>query len=168
MVVFSRKIEFVYKMGSWFLLAVVSIVSSYSTAVAAVDQFQDHLIAAGDIVLKTGSIGSAAGRNLTTVGHGQRAFGACADIALQSQTGALTQDATAVGTCGPLSVSQEAVAEGSQSQGPGVVIKVYPTPPVPQVQEQDLSVGLAETEQTSPPQAGAQPMSDSLVSAFGD
>ncbi len=127
-----------------FLALLVVVGVPYSTVSGEVHQSQHFVIPATNMVVKTGGVGCVVGGNLGTVMQDQTAWGGCRDIAVQQQTGTLNQGATAAGMCGNLTVWQGALAEGSQSQGPGVVIQVYPTPPVPQIQEQELNVGLAQ------------------------
>lgn len=126
------------------LLSLAVLVLLSSPAFAAVYQSQQYTMPATNLVFKSGGVGSVVGQNLGTVVQDQGAFGGCGDMAVQQQTGALSQGAAAAGMCGWLSVCQEAVAEGSQSQGPGAVIQIYPTPPIPQIQEQDANVGMGQ------------------------
>jgi hypothetical protein len=74
------------------------------------------MLLAPNWVFRTGPQGSATGGNTATVGHNQNATDPGGTVALQEETGILTQSASASGSGGITQVSQETVAEGNQMQ----------------------------------------------------
>lgn len=123
------------KMLRGFSLSVAVILLLSSGAFAAIGQAEGFSIGALNMVQRVGGAGWAEGGNLVMVGHSQKVH-AAGTTAIQKETGILTQSARAVGICGATKISQNASADGLQSQ------LVVPGKHGFQAQGQSLTVGL--------------------------
>jgi len=118
-----------------FSLSVAVILLMSSGALAAIGQAEGFSIGALNVVQRVGGAGWAEGGNLVMVGHSQRAYTVGA-VAVQKETGVLTQNASVYGTCGITKVMQKGSAEARQSQ------LLITGKPGFQAQGQSLTVGL--------------------------
>jgi hypothetical protein len=118
-----------------FSLSVAVILLLSSGAFAAVGQAEGFSIGALNMVQRVGGAGWAEGGNLVMVGQSQKAH-AAGTVAIQKETGILTQGARAVGICGSTKVLQNASVDGLQSQLVVLGKRGF------QAQGQSLAVGL--------------------------
>jgi hypothetical protein len=118
-----------------FSLSVAVILLLSSGAFAAVGQAEGFSIGALNMVQRVGGAGWAEGGNLVMVGQSQKAH-AAGTVAIQKETGILTQGARAVGVCGSTKVLQNASVDGLQSQLVVLGKRGF------QAQGQSLAVGL--------------------------
>jgi hypothetical protein len=128
------KMEF-EKMLRGFSLSVAVILLLSSGSFAAIGQAEGFSIGALNMVQRVGGAGWAEGGNLVMVGQSQKAH-AAGTVAIQKETGILTQGARAVGVCGSTKVLQNASVDGLQNQ------LVVPGKQGFQAQGQSLTVGL--------------------------
>jgi hypothetical protein len=123
------------KMLRGFSLSVAVILLLSSGAFAVIGQAEGFSIGTLNIVQRVGGAGWAEGGNLVMVGHSQKLH-AAGIVAIQKETGILTQGARAVGICGATKILQKASVDGLQSQ------LVVPGKRGFQAQGQSLTVGL--------------------------
>jgi hypothetical protein len=133
-----------------FLLSSVVVLLLSSTTLAGIDQTQGFTVGAFNTAVRTGCVGSAAGKNMVEVGHAQSAYDAWRGTTTrQKETATLSQSASVVGSGGAQVVVQRASAAGTQSQlvaqprfRPGGFGKRSARQPLQQTVGQTLSVGL--------------------------
>lgn len=97
-------------------LSTVLILLLSSASFASIGQAQGYMLVAPNWVFRTGPQGTATGGNTATIGHSQNATDPGGTVALQEETGILTQSASASGSGGITQVDQQTVAEGNQMQ----------------------------------------------------
>jgi len=113
----SIKRKGVSKMLKVLLLSAVVIMLLSSGALANIGQAEDFSIDAFNRVGRVGGAGWAEGGNMVMVGHSQEAHVPYrGGVAIQDETGILTQSASAGGTGGATFISQDASVEGLQDQ----------------------------------------------------
>jgi len=98
-----------------FSLSVVAILLMSSGVLAAIGQAEGFSIGALNMAQRVGGVGWAEGGNLVMVGHSQKAH-VLGAVAVQKETGILTQNASVYGMCGTNKVLQNASVDGRQNQ----------------------------------------------------
>lgn len=104
-------------MFSKFVLSLAIVLLLSSMASAYIHQEQGFSVGAFNNAARSGCVGSAAGQNSAEVGHVQRAYDSWnGTSALQRETAAINQSASAVGSRGSQTVVQSASTDGIQDQ----------------------------------------------------